>query len=323
MKPFLSIVIPVYNVEDYVEKCIRSCYDQELPISDFEVIVVNDGTNDSSLEICEYLQNEFPTLKIISQENKGLSGARNTGLQHATGEYVWFVDSDDWIKSNCLNPLITLLKSTSPDLLWMGHCVVKDGKVIKYYIPQYLKTPVKGNEFYANHLEGLYYIWKFIYSRKFLLENNLKFYEGLIYEDLEFTPRALNVAESCITLPESFYYYLIREGSIVNKMQQRNINARFLIIENHLKLYSAASNSEIFKRAILQTCLESFIGTVKMAARSGIPLPKFTATLWHSLKAEERNSNINYSYNKLMKINLSLYHKVYHILFRTYKAFFR
>ena len=96
----LSIIIPVYNVEKYVEKCIRSCENQDIPKENYEVIVVNDGSPDGSLAIVERLANEFSNIKVINQENKGLSMARNTGLEAAKGEYVWFVDSDDWIEEN-------------------------------------------------------------------------------------------------------------------------------------------------------------------------------------------------------------------------------
>ncbi|RIV74386.1 glycosyltransferase family 2 protein [Flagellimonas aequoris] len=323
MKPFLSIVVPVYNVEAYIEKCLRSVYNQDLSPVQFEVIVVNDGTKDKSLEICEVLQKEFTDLKIISQENKGLSGARNTGLSHAKGDYVWFVDSDDWLPANCLKQIVDTLKIKSPDLLWLGHSVVHNGEIIRTYIPAPIDEPVAGDEFFAHHLQGLYYIWKFIYSREFLSNNNLFFYEGLLYEDLEFTPRALEVAQRCITLTDSFYFYLMREGSIVNKVKAKNVENRFFILENHYKRYKETTSSNLYRNALLYTCIESFAGTIKMAARSGIKLSHSSRSLWKLLKTAEKKSEINYPYDKLLAINLPLYHRVYGVLARTYKLLFK
>src|SRR5690606_27089299 len=119
----LSIVIPVYNVSEYVEKCIRSCYNQAVNQSCYEIIVINDGSKDDSLAICERLQEEFTDLKIITQNNKGLSGARNTGIANAHGKYIWFVDSDDWIEDNCLIEIFELIKSYDVDVFWMGHTI--------------------------------------------------------------------------------------------------------------------------------------------------------------------------------------------------------
>ena len=104
----LSIIIPVYNVERYVEKCIRSCEMQD--VTDFELVVVNDGSTDNSLSIVEQVSKEYENIAIITQKNQGLSAARNAGLQVARGEYVWFVDSDDWIEPNCLGRITKKLK---------------------------------------------------------------------------------------------------------------------------------------------------------------------------------------------------------------------
>jgi len=323
MKPLLSIVIPVYNVETYVEKCVRSVYDQNLSDNILEVIIVNDGSRDNSLKICEDLKKEYPKTQIINQENKGLSGARNTGLSHSKGKYVWFVDSDDWLPSNSIKPIISILDTQSPDFIWLGHSVVQNQRIIKTYLPKVSKTPIKGDDFFKNHLNGLFYIWKFIYNRNFLNNHGLRFYEGLLYEDLEFTPRFLEKAKSAISLQSSFYYYLIREGSIANKIGEKNIADRFFIIENHFKRLTESNNSNEYKDALLFTCLDSYVGTVKLAARNGIPLSRSNKSLWKALKSLEEKSQIKFPFNKLMKINLTLYHSLYGTVRRTYKSLFK
>lgn len=98
----LSIIIPTYNVQDYLERCISSCLNQNIDINSYEIIVVNDGSQDKSLSIAQKLAAVYNNISIISQSNAGLSAARNKGLSLAQGEYVWFIDADDAIKTNSL-----------------------------------------------------------------------------------------------------------------------------------------------------------------------------------------------------------------------------
>ncbi|MDC9723357.1 MAG: glycosyltransferase family 2 protein [Urechidicola sp.] len=172
----LSIVIPVYNVEEYIEKCLVSCSNQDISKNDYELIVVNDGSPDKSLEICERLLPSIENMTIVSQENRDLSGARNTGLKYAKGNYVWFVDSDDWLEENCLDEIISRIKEHQSDFFWLGHDVVSNDKVIDTFIPNKLVHPISGEDFFINHLNDLFYIWKFIYKRELLGdgENTIK-----------------------------------------------------------------------------------------------------------------------------------------------------
>ena len=100
---FISLVIPVYNVEKYIDNCIKSCLEQNIQDEDYEIIIINDGTKDKSMDKVDIYYKQYPNLiKIYNQENKGLSAARNLGLNMANGDYIWFIDSDDWITTNCL-----------------------------------------------------------------------------------------------------------------------------------------------------------------------------------------------------------------------------
>ena len=113
----LSIIIPVYNVEQYLKTCLDSVLHQNIAISEYEVIVVNDSSPDGSLAIAEEYARKNSNIKIVTRPNGGLSAARNTGLEHALGEYVWFVDSDDWIEENCLSRLLSIATLESLDIL--------------------------------------------------------------------------------------------------------------------------------------------------------------------------------------------------------------
>lgn len=113
----LSLVIPMYNVELYIEKCLNSCINQDLSSNEYEIIIVNDGSKDTSLSRAEAIARKHNNIKIISQENGGLSSARNTGLKNAKGEYIWFIDSDDWIEPNVLKNLYQIASHNNLDIL--------------------------------------------------------------------------------------------------------------------------------------------------------------------------------------------------------------
>ena len=126
---FLSIVIPAYNVEQYIARCLDSCLNQDIPSDDYEIIVINDGSTDDTLSIIKTYVTHNKNLKYISRENRGLSITRNEGLSKAQGTFIWFVDSDDWIAPNCLASIQKQCKSEI-DIFQLRYCLAyEDGKI--------------------------------------------------------------------------------------------------------------------------------------------------------------------------------------------------
>lgn len=213
----LSIVIPVYNVEKYVEKCLRSCAEQDLPSEEFEIIVVNDGTKDSSLEIVERVAKDYSNITIISQENAGLSAARNKGLSIAKGDYIWFVDSDDWIENNCLRKIVSELDGV--DLLVMGYIETYDDSIKNKEIVYSNISIKKGKELFLDNFFPQAQMY--IFRREFLFNNNLIFFEGIYHEDSEFTPRILYYADKIKILSKPVYYFYKRPNSITTTVNPK------------------------------------------------------------------------------------------------------
>ncbi len=315
----LSIVIPVYNVEKYIEKCLLSCANQNISKEVYEIIVVNDGSPDNSVEICKNLLSTIENMTIVSQENRGLSGARNTGLKHASGDYVWFVDSDDWIKENSLQQIVSELKTQQSDIFWLGHDVVADGEVIDSFIPKQIETPIFGQDFFVNHLNNLFYIWKFIYKREFLLKNNLTFYEGILYEDLEFTPRALYLAKSCYTMPSIYYHYLMRDGSIINNFKTKNLESRFFIFDRLVTYMKENTVSEPFYKVCYQSIISSVISTLRTSARSNLKLTKTVKETIKNLEVKPFLKKKDIQTLKLIKLNPDLYVFAFKSLYKGYR----
>lgn len=213
----LSIIIPIYNVEKYIRKCIESCLMQNVSSDEYELILVNDGSPDNSLTIAKEVASEATNITIISKENGGLSSARNTGLEKAKGEYVWFLDSDDRIELNCLRDIFDRLNNIEV-LILDTYFAYEDKPTLKAPIHK-LKVDAEYSGFDA-YFSGYHYPYSgapfYVFQRTFLLNNHLDFEEGILFEDLLFITKIFVTANRCQYYNNPVYYYLMRPGSIVN-----------------------------------------------------------------------------------------------------------
>lgn len=219
----LSIVIPMYGVEKYIEKCMMSCILQDAVLGvEYEIVCINDGTKDKSAEIAKGIASCYSGVVIIDQENSGLSAARNTGLSHAQGEYVWFVDSDDYLEVNCLGRIISYLKNDL-DILQLQYRHVFEDKTPPLNIEFCLIKGIKsGKE--VTEQGGLPAPAQFsIYRTQFLKENKLEFVRGIYHEDTEFKPRVTYLAKKVASDTYISYNYLQRfSGSITSNFRLKN-----------------------------------------------------------------------------------------------------
>lgn len=222
----LTIIVPVYNVENYIRSSLESLYRQGLDEQRFEVIVVNDGTKDKSMEVIQDILAQHHNITVVNQENQGLSVARNTGLKHAAGEYVLFVDSDDMLIDKTLKSLLDCAVSTSVDMV-MGDFVKLSDKEIDNFIPTSLdieSIEISGEDAFVHYLNPREcYVWRTLYRRHFLLDNSIMFIPGIYFEDVPFTTECLIKAKRCISNNQPFYIYRQRENSIVSSISIRKI----------------------------------------------------------------------------------------------------
>lgn len=230
----LSIVIPIYGVEKYIEKCLLSCLNQnptKLGV-DYEIVCVNDGTKDKSAEIAKSIANKFEGIVVIDQENQGLSAARNTGLNAARGEYIWFVDSDDYIEENCLQCVCKKLKNNLDILQIQPVKIYEVDGHEEIYIQHTFRGIISGKE--VTRTGGLSAPAQFcIYRTRFLLENDLKFVIGIYHEDSEFKPRTVYMASSVEHHTPVVYYYLQREsGSIMSSFNPKKVYDLMIVARN-------------------------------------------------------------------------------------------
>lgn len=249
MNILLSIVIPIYKVEQYIEKCLNSIYGQiiDLPV---EVVLVNDGTPDKSMDIAQKFVNNRTV--VVEQENQGLSAARNNGMKASHGEYVWFVDSDDWIADGAIGKLCKYIEDLKSEVFVLGIKAFDEKNTpIDSFHPiapvDSIKTLTGAEWILTPHFErGPMQI--FIIQRHFLEINHLEFVKGLLHEDLEFAPKMLIKAASVTYIPENVYCYLIRsKGSITSTVNPKRFTDLFFILKEHETLLASLSNPKLRK----------------------------------------------------------------------------
>ncbi len=232
----LSIIIPVFNVEKYVATCIESCYEQDLSIDEYELVVVNDGSTDGSLNVINNLSKMHTNLTVITKENGGLSSARNIGMERAKGEYYMFLDSDDWIEKKCLHNITEHLRTEKPDAMAICAADVIDDKDIRRQ--GYKDTrPIVGRDLFRNGVQvcAPFAIW----NANFLKRNKLYFFEGIYHEDEEFTPRAFYLANKVTFTNDIIYKIRQNPTSITRTSNPKKSFDLINVVCEHLYVFSS------------------------------------------------------------------------------------
>ncbi len=243
----VSIIIPVYNSEKYLERCFDSLLMQTL--KDIEIICINDGSTDKSLNI---LKKYGSNITIITQENQGQSAARNRGLDIAKGEYIAFVDSDDWVDIDFFKNLYDAAKKHDADIAVAG--IIRLHTFWKKYHLKFTKEIVTNDlnkKFELCDVPDKSYVWNKIYKKEALLSNNLKFVENLIYEDCIFTPQALHKLNKLVTVPNTYYHYFSHSNSTVTIRSKKAGNDSVYAhkwAENYINEHNIQVNKSISKR---------------------------------------------------------------------------
>lgn len=232
MNPLISIIVPTYNVEKYIRTCIESILAQTY--RNIEVIIVNDGSTDQSLEVISDLICSHHNIKVINQKNQGISVARNTGIDAATGKYIAFVDPDDKIMPDFVSSLYQIADRTGADIV-RGSFRDFNGNIPKGWVPDFNVPTDCGtivlDQFLSSHISSV--VWSSIYRLDFINSNHIRFTPGIILsEDTDFTIRAYMLAKLVATSPEPNYAYRThRQGSVLttNNAQEMSLSEEKII----------------------------------------------------------------------------------------------
>lgn len=239
--PKVSVIVPIYNVEKYLEKCINSLLSQTL--EDIQIILVNDGSKDNSGNIAkEYEKNNKDRVIYVEKENGGLSDARNYGLKYATGDFIAFLDSDDYIEKNAYEEMYNKAIEENADYVECDFI---------WEFPN--KIRVDKQYPYKNKKEMLSFVrvvaWNKLIKRQLITDNNLEFPKGLRYEDVEFTYKLIPFVNKFAYVDKPFIHYVQREGSIANVQNERTAEI-FTVLDNVIEFYKKNNIYEEYRNEL-------------------------------------------------------------------------
>ena len=238
--PKFSIIVPVYNVEKYIKKCLDSIFSQSF--KDFEVIVVNDGTKDKSIEIAKKYN-----IKLIEQENKGLSEARNAGVKKASGEYLIFIDSDDYIEKDLLKEINKSL-TNNPDIVRFQAKVIKDDTKTMYHEKEF--TGLNGVDAFKEIVSYHFVEPACFYAirRDYYVKNNFSFRKNAFHEDFGLIPLIIFKSKIVNSIDYCGYSYIERNGSIMtSKRYDKTLKKVSDVLDHYRYLTEAVAESKLDK----------------------------------------------------------------------------
>ncbi len=299
-KPKVSLIVPIYNVGEYVEKCLRTIQNQTF--KDFEVLIINDETKDNSAEIAQKFCDSDSRFHLLNKKNGGLSDSRNYGLNYANGEYVAFIDGDDYIHKDYLKVLYNACINNDADISYcrFKYSYFKSGIT--------LRNPISAKKGVLKKEEALNllirdnflhnYAWNKMYRLSLFKDNNIT-YPNMYFEDIATSPKLFLHANKLAITDNYLYYYIKRFGSIMSTMNARKINDYFLsvlIIRNYLQ----------YNRVY-----ETYKDSVLSFAKKAYNINKYSIVKQHIFKFDFRK----------MKTNLKTNKKIYnYIISDNYKA---
>lgn len=243
----ISIVVPIYNVEKELPRCVESIRNQTY--ENIEIILVDDGSTDDCPRICDTYLEKDKRIKVVHKPNGGLSDARNVGLQAATGTYLLYVDSDDYLELDACEKLYSVMTNEvdfvigvireidGEKIVFQRHSNLEERKI--YTAREYMIKSIQANEWYAPAVLNLY-------RRNFLIRNNLFFKVGYHFEDQQMLPRLFLAANKVSYVDYPFYNYVIREGSITtSKANEKKINDTLVIWEEWFHRIATLEDKEL------------------------------------------------------------------------------
>ncbi|MBQ7923016.1 MAG: glycosyltransferase [Clostridia bacterium] len=268
----LSIIVPIYKVESYLRRCIDSILAQTF--TDFELILVDDGSPDNCPVICDEYSKKDSRVVVIHKENGGISDARNAGLDIAQGEYIGFVDSDDFIHRQTYEIALKTAQKNQADIVQWGWVQYSDVNEINSDI-EFPNDATIRETIESSNIAEIYYpqicykinasVWNKLYVRKVF--DNIRFPIGLIYEDFHITLSTLNAAKKLVIIAEEFYYYYQRMGSIMHEEYSPKCFTACLVLSKHVdyflkrknasqRNYAAHDYLDRYSQHILRVCFE-------------------------------------------------------------------
>jgi glycosyltransferase involved in cell wall biosynthesis len=273
-QPTISVAIPFFNAERYLEKCIESLLAQTF--TDFEVVFISDHSTDGSEALIKQKTADDRRFRLIQCAGKGISDGRNTGIQAAKGEYLYYLDADDWVEPNCLQLLLTQLEETNSDVCLLNFDVVNDVNQpvpSKIKIPHFPKSTVTSAEalklLFSDQLR--HYPWSMLMKRQLLLANQIEFPTGRRYEDYATTFKIFAVAKQVAFVDQPLYHYVQHQGSITHRVDFKDAQD-IMAITTMIDQYSLAKLADLLPQVVQYELPRLYIAyTIAVKAHQDVP----------------------------------------------------
>lgn len=274
MNELVSVIIPVYNVECYLERCVESVIKQTY--KNLEIILVNDGSTDSSLELCQNLRNRNPQLIIVDKPNGGLSSARNAGIKVSHGDYIAFLDSDDWVTPDCYEYMLDLAvsndASVSDIMIYQVRSEEDQIPVHDEKIEVFSGRDILEHYMYRGMSEqngAPYSACRKLYKRDLFQDDTAEFVEGTVNEDICFNYRILRKCNKVAVSNQIKYFYFQGEASITNGTMKKKDLALLTVARDLVKLAEETGDEKIIELAKMKEARSDF-SLLARAAKDGI-----------------------------------------------------
>jgi glycosyltransferase involved in cell wall biosynthesis len=301
-----SVILPVYNVEKYLRECVDSILCQTF--TDYEIILVDDGSKDNSPEICDELEREYERIKTVHKPNGGLSSARNAGMDIAKGEYIVFIDSDDFIIDKTFLEKVDVKTADMPDLIFFKYKkYFEDEKLLKECPFSYKNAILESNP--ASQVKALvkddaFYgmAWIKAIKRTLLIDNGIRFEDGLLGEDMEWNYHLLLHTKKMEFIDEPFLAYRQREGSISKTCKIKNLTDFIYILEKWSENIKASDLGDDFKEALYGSLAKYYSNMLVIYSRV-----KDVEKKKHNGRIKKLSWLLKYSMSKRPKIVAKVY----------------
>ena len=293
--PKVSVIVPVYNVEKYITRCLTTLVNQT--IDDLEIILVNDGSTDNSEQIIRQFKKDYKNIMYVKKENGGLSSARNFGLIYAKGEYVAFLDSDDYVDRTIYQKMYEKAKATNSDY-------VECDFIWKYPYHEKIDVGFRYKDKKEMFEKARVVAWNKLIKREIIINNKLEFPVGLYYEDIEFFYKLLPYINNFSFVEEPLIYYVQRDNSIVNKQDSRTKQI-FKVLDNVIDYYKKIGLYSEYEKQIEYTYARLLLCS---SLKRMIQIPdKLTREMLLTETWQNLNSKFpNWKQNELLKKNNSV-----------------
>ena len=274
----LSIIIPAYNVEQYLARCVDSCEAIDVRNEDLEIIIIDDGSADGTMQVAKECAKRYSNIDVVSQANQGQSVARNEGIKRAKGKYLWFVDSDDYVKTEGVAEVLNQCLKHNIEIAFFRMSVeTPDGKsYLSNLVCKDTDTILCGRDVILSGFCGGS-VCNSLYSKKFLKDNDLQFFPGIIHQDCELSVRAVALAKSVMQFDVPLYVYFYNSQSCTRSndyKKRRKACLSDVIIANNLSVFaSKIENRQLrvhFRKMSNSIIVSSFLTQMRMRSGDGL-----------------------------------------------------